>query len=141
MIKTTIGDIMTEHVVKISDNAKIMHAAHILLRFRINGVLIVSSKNANEIKGVVTTTDLLKVLDECLHEKDNWEEKLETISLKPVTAIASHSVVSVQKTDGILVALDLMHKKRIHTIPVYDGDKLVGIVGRHDIINIAFYVS
>jgi CBS domain-containing protein len=141
MIKTTVGDIMTEHVVKISDNSLIMHAAHILLRFRINGVLIVSAKNPNEIKGVVTTTDLLKVLDDALHEKDTWEAKLEEISLRLVTTIASHGVVSVRKTDSILVALELMHKKKIHTIPVYEGDKLVGIVGRHDIINIAFYVS
>jgi len=32
-----------------------------------------------------------------------------------------------------------MHKKNVHTIPVFDKDRLVGVVGRHDILNITFH--
>ncbi|MFA5088704.1 MAG: CBS domain-containing protein [Candidatus Omnitrophota bacterium] len=31
----------------------------------------------------------------------------------------------------------IMHKENVHTIPVYDKTKLVGVIGRHDVLNAA----
>ena len=47
-------------------------------------------------------------------------------------------IVTLQASDNAAKAVGLMHKKHTITIPVFDGEKLVGVIGRHDIINIAF---
>lgn len=137
MIKGSVESIMTDKVVKIKDNATIKQVAHILLRFRINGLLVISSKT-NEIIGVITTTDLLRLLDKALSRSKNRLERLKEVGNIPVMSVANRSIVGVQKHDKIKKAVVIMHKKSVHTLPVYDGDRLVGVIGRHDVLNLAF---
>jgi predicted transcriptional regulator len=60
------------------------------------------------------------------------------VSGRPVNDFLNRDFASLQTNDNAAKAVALMHKKNALTIPVYDGQKLVGVVGRHDIINIAF---
>jgi len=138
LLKTSVTDIMTEHVVKITEDASVMQAAHILLRFRINGVFIVKKEDNNKIIGIITTTDLLKLFDEALSGQSHRLAELDKISGMSVIDIASKNITSVQKDAKVAKIIAIMHRKNIHTIPIYDGEKLVGVIGRHDLLNVAF---
>ncbi len=137
MLKATAEDIMSENVVTISGDATIQEAAHILLRFQINGLLVMGKKS--RVVGILTTTDLLRLLDRGLSQKKKRSRELERIGDVKVTDIASRDIVRVQKKTKIVKVAALMHRKNVHTIPVYSKSKLVGILGRHDILNAAFY--
>ena len=51
--------------------------------------------------------------------------------------MANKRVVCLKKDDKVTKAIAMMHKKNVYTIPVYDGNNLIGIVGRHDLLNVA----
>lgn len=138
MLRVELEHIMSEDVVTIKEGATIGQAAHLLMRFRINGILIVKKNNKDKVLGVVTTTDLLRLLDNALSLPGQRTSALKKIAKLPVLGVANRDIVTVQKNTKIERIIALMHKKNVHTIPVYDKQKLVGIVGRHDILNLAF---
>ncbi len=138
MLKVRLEDIMSEDVVTIKENATVKQAAHILLRFRVNGILVVKKDNKSDVTGIITTTDLLRFLNRSLSRHGHRMAALSRVSDMPLSKAAGKRVVKVQKTLKAQKALAIMHRRNIHTLPVYDGKTLVGIVGRHDILNIAF---
>ncbi|MDD5440074.1 MAG: CBS domain-containing protein [Candidatus Omnitrophica bacterium] len=138
MLKTSLENIMTDGVVTLKEDASIGQAAHILLRYRINGIPIVKKNNPHKIIGIVTTTDLLRLLDEALSKPGQRQAELDKIGDMPVAVLAAKNVLTVQKNTSVEKAIAIMHREGKHTIPVYDGDKLIGVVGRHDLLNIAF---
>jgi len=138
MLKVSLEDIMTENVVRLKETATVGQAAHILLRFRINGVIIVSSGNKDKVVGIITTTDLLKLLDAALAKHGHRIDALKEVSNIPVKIVSSSTVKAVQKNTKLEKIIALMHRHNIHTIPVFDKDELVGVVGRHDILNAAY---
>jgi CBS domain-containing protein len=139
MIKTTVEDIMTEHIVKVTEDNTIRQVAHILLRFRVNGLIVVNGKEKNKVTGVVTTTDLLRIFDDVLSDPDRDMTAFDEMGDMPVGKIANKEVVMVSPDTTVEEAVSIMHQRNIHTLPVFDGDELVGIVGKHDILNIVFY--
>lgn len=138
MFKMSVADIMCEHIVKVKENVTINKVAHLLLRYRINGVLVVNKNNENELIGILTTTDLFDLLDKVL---SNGEKKIDAVnkaSNLPVGKVINKDVISLQKNTKLFKAISIINKHHLHTIPVYDEDKLVGVIGRHDILNAAF---
>ncbi|MFH1645695.1 MAG: CBS domain-containing protein [Candidatus Omnitrophota bacterium] len=138
MLKASIEDIMSEHIVTIPSDETVKQAAHLLLRFRINGILLVDRKDKNKLMGVFTTTDLLNLLHNAMSIGGGRMNELERIANMPVAKVATSEVIAVQKDVKIERLISIMHKKNVHTIPVYDKDKLLGVVGRHDVLNAAF---
>lgn len=138
MLKVTLEDIMSEDIVTISEHATLGQAAHLLLRFRINGILVVKKNDKKKIVGILTTTDLLKLLDYAFSGHAFSVSRLNVLSQLSVGSVSNKEVLKIQKDTDIKKVIKIMHKKNVHTIPVYDGDKLVGVIGKHDILNVAF---
>lgn len=138
MLKVLLADIMCEHPIKVKEDVSVGAVAHLLLRYRINGILVVRKSNENQLVGIFTTTDLLRFIDNTFFKGVHKIEELKKISKMPVGDVASKNVISLQKNTKVAKAITIMHKKNVHTIPVYDEDKLVGVIGRHDIVNVAF---
>lgn len=138
MLKARVEDLMSENIVKIKQNASIRDAAHILLRFQINGLLVVN-ENQEEIVGIITTTDLLRLIDRALSQKIKRKAALERIANMSIASVASKDIIKIQKGTRIHRVVSIMRNKNVHTIPIYDGKKLIGVIGKHDIINAAFY--
>lgn len=138
MLNLPVNEIMNDHPIKVSSDVTIRNVAHLLLRYRINGILIVSPDNPEDLKGIFTTTDLLDLIGDVFDKGAQKMQALSAVADRPVGDFMEQEYLSLQKDDNAAKAIVLMHKKKAHTIPVYDGKKLVGVVGRHDIINIAF---
>ena len=138
MLNLPVSDIMNDHPIRVRSDVSIRNVAHLLLRYRVNGVLVVSPDNQDDVKGVFTTADLLAILSEALACGAQKIQALNLVADHPVSEFLDEEFVSLQQVDNAAKAIGLMHKKGALTIPVYDGTKLVGVVGRHDVINIAF---
>ena len=137
MLDITIENVMCDHPIKVRDNILLGSAAHLLLRHQINGVLVVKSTDENKLVGIITTTDLLRLINNALSQRTQRLKALKKIGLMKVGDVASKKIVSLQKNDSLMKAVVLMHRRNIHTIPIYDKDKLVGVIGKHDILNMA----
>ena len=138
MKKFLLEDIMCEHPIKVREDIRVGMVAHLLLRYRINGILVVKKDDENQLVGILTTTDLLKLLARALSNGKQKLKELEMISNFPVGQVATKNVVTLSQKTKIIKAIAIMHKKNVHTLPVYEDGKLVGVVGRHDILNAAF---
>ena len=137
MLNVPLENIMSEHPIKVKENIRLASVSHLLLRYRINGVLVVRNGDENKLLGIFTTTDLLKLVDKALAKKHQRIAELKKVAMMEVGQVASRSIVSLQKNDTVAKAIAVMHKKNVHTIPIYDKDRLIGVIGKHDILNMA----
>jgi CBS domain-containing protein len=138
MLNLPVSDIMNDHPIKVRPDVSIRNVAHLMLRYRINGLLVVSPEDQDKLLGVFTTMDLVTIMDQALLNGAKKMQTLSDLAEKPVSDFLSGETAFLQKNDSAAKAVALMHKKKVLTVPVYDGKKLVGVIGRHDIINIAF---
>ncbi len=136
MSNIKIEDIMSDHPIKVKEDATVGQVAHLLLRYRINGVLVVNKSNDQDLRGIFTTTDLLRLINQAFSKMENQIQELQKISSLPVGKFCSKNIVSISKDAPVMEAMELMLTKNIHTVPVYDKDKLVGVIGKHDLLNI-----
>ena len=133
-----LEDIMTESVVTLKDDASIGQAAHILLRFRINGVLIVSKQNKDHIVGIISTNELLYHLNNIMSNPGNRISGLDQISNTPVSFLCNKDIITIPLNTKVKKVIAIMDKKMQYTLPIVENGKLIGVVGRHDILNAAF---
>ncbi len=130
---------MCEHPITVKESVNIGSVSHLLFRYRINGILIVKEDDESKLVGILTTTDLLRFIDAALSKGIHRGDALKKIAKRPVGSLASKRIISFQKDTKLVKVIATMQRKNVHTIPVFDKDKLVGIVGRHDILNVAFH--
>ena len=139
-------DIMETKIISVTPDTAIQKAVKILLENHINGVPVVNEKD--ELVGILCQSDLIfqqkeipfppifTMLDSFIplsssQSMEDYFQKMSAISVdqamekKPVT-IGSETLVSE--------IANLMVEKHFHTIPVVDNKKLVGIIGKEDIL-------
>ncbi len=71
MTKGPLSHIMCDHPIKISEDVNAGTVAHLLLRYRINGILVVNKDDSECLVGVFTTTDCLKLLEQAFSSGNN----------------------------------------------------------------------
>jgi len=139
-------DIMTRRVITVGPDTEIAQAAKLLLEKRINGLPVVNQDG--ELVGILCQSDLIA------QQKDIPLPSLFTLldgfmpltSLKrldrEVEKIAATKVADAMTADPVTVGPDspiediagLMVDKNFHTLPVVDEGRLVGIVGKEDVL-------
>ncbi len=139
-------DIMSEKLITVTPETTVKELAEILTENGINGTPVVDSNR--KLLGVVTENDLLfqkkrvhiptilNFLDAFIYleSPEKMKEEMQKISGTSVKDIFSFPAVTVDEDTLIDEIATLMIEKNIHTIPVVKGEKLVGIVGKGDII-------
>lgn len=139
-------DIMTRDPVTISPETEITRAAAVLLEKRINGLPVVDKKG--RLVGIICQSDLVAqqkrvpipsvftVLDSFvpLGLGKGLEKEIKKIAATTVAEAMSSEPVSVDPETSVEYIATLMVEKNFHTIPVVDKGKLVGIVGKEDVL-------
>ena len=142
----TAKDIMTREVITISPETEIAQAAQLLLTNRINGVPVVN--DAGELVGILCQSDLIiqqknipipslfTLLDGFipLTSSKKIDREVEKIAATKVEDAMTANPVTVNPDTGIEKVAAFMVEKNYHTLPVVDGGKLVGIVGKVDVL-------
>ena len=141
-----VKDIMTKELITVSPETEITSAAKILLEKRINGLPVID--DSGKLVGILCQSDLVAqqkripipsvytLLDSfipltSLRRIDKEVKKI--AALKVEQAMTPEPVTIGPETDIEDVAR-LMVDKKYHTLPVMDGDKIVGIVGKEDVL-------
>ena len=150
-----VSDMMNSDVITCVPTDKIREVAAMLKEHNISGIVVVENSGSDSIVGIVTESDVLKLLE--LPEPHNlwlpspleiieipirellgWEDakaSLEDIGSKPISTIMTSKVRTIAADDTIEHASTLMIKHRVNRLPVVnDAGKLVGILTRGDII-------
>ncbi len=138
MLNVVVSDIMNDHPIKVKAGVSMRNVAHLLLRYRINGILVVDEDKEESLLGVFTTVDFLNLMGLAISGLPQKMAALDALADQPVGKFVNRQFLRIEHTDHADKAIGLMLKHNVPTIPVYAGDKLVGVIGRHDIINIAF---
>ena len=105
---------MTTNVISVHDTSTVEDAARLLARHRISGLPVVDEGGA--LVGLVTEHDRIS--------------KTRTT----VADIMTRGVVSVSADTEAEEVTHLLSSNRIRRVPVLDGNKLVGIVSRSDLV-------
>jgi CBS domain-containing protein len=138
-------DIMTKEVITVSPETEITKAARILLEKGINGLPVVDS---GKLVGILCQSDLIAqqknlpipslftLLDGFipLGSPKHFEKALQKIAATTVEDSMTPDPVTVQAETSIEEIAALMVDKNFHTLPVVEGGKLVGIVGKEDVL-------
>jgi CBS-domain-containing membrane protein len=142
----TARDIMTREVVTIGPEASVEDLAKLLESRRISGVPVLDAQGI--LVGVVTQSDLvqrsrdldlppaLNILDLhlFLETPSHFQKRLEKLLGNKVKDVMTADPVTVAPETSVNEIARLMSAKGVHTLPVLDAGKLVGIVGKLDLI-------
>jgi CBS-domain-containing membrane protein len=141
-----VKDIMTREVKTVSPETEITQAAKLLLSERINGVPVLNQ--AGELVGILCQSDLIAqqkgipipslftLLDGYipLTRFNRLDKEVEKIAATTVDHAMTSDPVTVTSTTDIEKVAALVVEKNYHTLPVVDDGKLVGIVGKEDVL-------
>jgi CBS domain-containing protein len=139
-------DIMTTEVVTIGPEASIEDLAKLLEARRIGGVPVVEA--SGRLAGIITQSDLvrrcrqvelppaLNILDLhlFLETPGGFRRRLEKMLGTTVQEVMTTDLVTIAPDTPVADIARLMEERQVHTLPVVAGGKLVGIVGKIDLI-------
>jgi len=136
------GDVMTRDVVTVSAGATVAEAIRLMLDHRVSGLPVVDD---GKVVGILTEGDLLRRSETgTTRHRPRWLEVLmgpgrmagEYVRThgRRVDDIMSQNVISVSEDTALDEVVQLMERRRIKRVPVLDGDDLVGVVSRADLL-------
>ena len=139
-------DIMRKEVITVSPETAVVHAAKLLLEHHINGLPVVDNKGY--LRGIICQSDLISqqkkiplpsffiMLDGFipLTSSKHIEKELRKMSAIKVSEAMTPDPVTVGPETVLEDIATLMVKSNIHSLPVLDQEKLVGIIGKEDIL-------
>ncbi|MFZ5453412.1 MAG: CBS domain-containing protein [Thermodesulfobacteriota bacterium] len=143
----TARDIMTTEVITTTPATPVSQVAALLDQHRISGVPVVDQED--RVVGVITQSDLVARAQDLelpptislfdlrlvLETPSHFKKRLEKMLGTTVGEVMSPEPQVVLPETPLNQIADLMAKKKVHTIPVLDGDKLIGVIGKIDLIH------
>ena len=133
----TAGSIMTTRVVSTTEDSYLSDVAEIMIKEKISGLPVMNKKG--KVVGIITETDFFLVMDMITSGDIVENGKIEK-SHPTVKFAMTAEVVKIKKTTNLNKIIYLMKYRNIHTFPVFEDNKMVGIVGRRDIFK-SFYAA
>ncbi len=139
-------NIMETNIITVTPDTEISRAVKILLDNHINGVPVVNDKE--ELVGILCQSDLIfqqkempippifTILDSIipLSSSKKMEASFKKLSATSVEQAMVKNPVTVTSDAPVSEIASLMVEKHFHTLPVVDGKKLVGIIGKEDVL-------
>ncbi|MEN6441107.1 MAG: CBS domain-containing protein [Syntrophobacter sp.] len=139
-------DIMTREVISVTPETLITEVARVLLENRVNGTPVIDEKK--RLVGIICQSDLISqqkrlplpsvfnLLDTFipLSSPGKYEKEIRKISAVNAGQAMTANPVAVDPETSIEEIAALMVNKGFHTIPVVKDDKLVGVIGKEDIL-------
>jgi CBS domain-containing membrane protein len=137
----TCGDVMSRDMVTVEFGTELEHTWALMRQKRVKAAPVID--RARHVIGIVTLTDFFNHAR--IDRVDGIKEKVRTLlrttpdthSSKPEVAgqVMSHPVITLKTTTPAAELALLMSGRRIHQIPIVDGnDKLAGLVTETDLI-------
>lgn len=139
-------EIMTKDVVTVGRDTTVRDLAKLFAERRISSVPVVDGEGL--LIGIVSESDLIE-RDKPLHiptvisifdwviylESDKrFEKELQKMTGQTVADIFSQEVLTVGPEAPVSEVAELMTNKKVQAVPVVEGRRVVGIIGRIDLV-------
>ena len=142
----TVRDIMTDELITLAQDMDIAGAAKILLDNRINGAPVVN--DSGQLVGILCQSDLITqqkklpiptlftFLDGLIRltSMKQLEKQVGKIAALRVSEAMTPKPVTVTPDTRLDTVAALMVDNNFHTLPVVDGPKLIGVIGKEDVL-------
>jgi CBS-domain-containing membrane protein len=139
-------DIMTREVIAVSPETPVADLGKLLENRNLGGVPVVAKDG--RLVGIVTQSDLVERAREIelppainildlhlfLQIPSHLLKKVEKMLGATVAEVMTPEPITVQADTPVPQVAALMTRQKVHTIPVLEGGKIVGIIGKMDII-------
>jgi CBS domain-containing protein len=139
-------DIMTKDVVTATPDMEITQAARLLLANHFNGLPVIDDKG--RLIGIICQDDLIvqqkkfplpslfTFLDGFipLTSARSIEKEVEKIAASMVSQAMTPDPITIDPDTTLEDIATLMVNNNVHTLPVLEGDQLVGIIGKEDVL-------
>lgn len=139
-------DIMTRNVHTVSTDTEVEELARLFVETGVSAMPVLDAQGA--LQGIVTETDLVEqnkplhiptvisIFDWVLYleSEKNFREQVEKMTARKVGEICTREVVTCTPETPVAEIAALMVDHKAHLIPVVEGEKVVGVVARLDII-------
>lgn len=141
-----VRDLMTVDVITLTPDTEISQAAKVLLENSINGAPVVDDNQ--RLLGILCQSDLIAqqkrfpvptlftILDGYipLSSTRQIEREVRKIAALTVSEAMTPDPVTVDPDTDLEKVAGLMVDKNLHTLPVVEGGRLVGIIGKEDVL-------
>ena len=139
-------DIMSTSVITVKMDTSIAEVAEIFHDNSIGGAPVVDDEG--KLVGIITESDLIDqnkklhiptvvaIFDAVVYLESlrKFEEELRKMTGNKVKDLCSRDVVTVDVDTPVNEIASIMADSHFHTIPVLEGTRLVGVVGKDDIV-------
>lgn len=139
-------EIMSKDVITVTPSTTIEELARILVEHRISGAPVVG--DSGDLVGIVTENDLInqnkrlhiptvvRLFDAfiMLDSPGRIEKEIKKMAAVTVNDICTKEVISVSENTTLEDIATIMSEKKVYLIPVVEGKKIKGIVGKMDLI-------
>lgn len=150
MTEMTVREVMTPNPVTVTPETPVGQAAALMLERRINGLPVVDATGA--LVGIICQSDLIAeqkklplpsfftLLDGYipLTSLKHLEREVERIAAANVGQAMTHHPMTVGPETPLSQAAALMVDRNFHTLPVLAQGRLVGVVGKEDLLRSLF---
>ena len=144
----TVTDIMTTDLITVTPNTDVAKVAQILLDNHINGAPVVDNDNNDRVVGIICQSDLIAqqkklpiptfftFLESVIQVTSMKEidKQVSKIAALTVSQAMSPNPVTVEPDTDLETVASLMVDNNFHTLPVIKNDRLVGVVGKEDVL-------
>lgn len=142
----TAGEIMTREVVTVKKETTVRELAELFTLHRIGSIPVVDDNGS--LIGIVSESDLVEQ-DKNFHiptvislfdwviyleSEKKFEKELKRMTAQTVGDIYTEDVETVTPSTPVSDVADIMSRKKINSLPVVEGGKIVGVVSRIDLI-------
>jgi len=146
MKKIKAKDIMTEKILSVRPETTVKEVAHFFLQHKISGAPVLNENN--ELVGIVTEGDLIfrdanvhlptvvTIFDSIvyLESPHKYEHELQKIVGGQVADIMTRDIITITPDTDLQEMATIMHEKKRHLLPVLEEGRLVGIIGKADLV-------
>jgi CBS domain-containing protein len=137
------SDVMTRNVITVSPDATVADAVELMLERGISGLFVVDANGV--LVGVVTEGDLLRRDELGTERRKSWWLRLiaspgrqaadfTRTHGRKVADVMTHDLISVDADGSLEEIVARMEEHRIKRVPVLQGDRMVGVVSRADLL-------
>lgn len=139
-------DMMTKDVVTATPDMEITQAARLLLEHHFNGLPVVDDKG--KLIGIICQNDLIVQQKKFplpslftffdglipLTSYRSLEKEVDKIAASKVSQAMTPDPITIDPETSLEDIATLMVNNNVHTLPVVEGTRLVGIIGKEDVL-------
>jgi len=130
--RVPVSTIMTKNIIVLNKTDDLEIAEQ---RFKKNKIRHIPVVSGDEIIGMLSYTDLLRISFADAVNEDETEVDTVVYNMFTIDQVMTKNVVTVSSDTTIKDVAEILAKNEFHALPIVDNGELVGIVTTTDLIN------